>query len=336
MKVNELVDQKLIVEVNEKYRCLKCNNIYTKIGIANHYYYAHTDEGRLKKETLRQKAIANNNTPEMKKKISKGTLKAFKSEKVKNNHLNAINSEAHKDKMSKIRTELWKDPEYHKRQSAAIRKSNTTEKFKNNMSKTIKSIHNTSNSKVKSQENREKHKVIALEQWKDPIFREKQIKSRLKSWTPDRRIARSKQFKKMWKNPEHIEKVLRGKINYLIKTGQNPSLGKFGITKQGTIYESRFEQEVYEYLEENNYSFEAHVNLPNSSKISDIIIDGVWIELDGLNRSQFNENSEFSWNGKIEIYEYLKETKVIKDFKVFTSIIKFKEWCNNKFNIIID
>lgn len=321
MKVPELIEKNLISSVGEKYECGECKKLYTKIGIANHYFYTHTEEGRLKKEVIRQKAVENNNAPEMKKKISEATLKAYKEGTAKENHLKAINTKKYKDNISKVRTNLWKDPSYHKKQSSAIRKSNTTDKFRTNMSKTISEIHNDPNSTVKSKEFRDQHKEIALEQWQDQEFVEKQIKARLESWTIDRRIARSKQFKKMWKNPDHIEKVLRGKLAYLIKTGQRPSLGRFGITDLGTIYESRFEQEVYEYLEENNYPFEAHVNLPGSSKICDLIIDKIWIELDGLNRCQFPENSEFSWNGKKDLYEYLKENKTIKDYKIFTSVV---------------
>ena len=336
MKLDELLKEKLIEISGEKFQCLKCNKFFTKTGITNHYFFSHTDEGKLKKEEMRQAAIIKNNTPEMKKKISEGTLKSYNEGVARENHSKAIHTKVYKDNMSKIRSELWKDETYHKKQSASIRKSNTTERFRNNMSKTISSIHNAPNSTVKSKDFRLKHKEIALEQWQDPEFVEKQIESRLKSWTNKRKLWRSKETIKQWKDPNHIEKVLRGKLAYLIKNGQSPCLGKFGITDLGTIYESRFEQEIYEYLEENNYPFQAHVNLPGSSKICDIIIDGIWIELDGLNRCQFPKNSEFSWNGKDELYDYLKESGQIKDYKIFTTVVEFKNWCNDKFNLICE
>jgi len=259
MKVPELIEKNLISSVGEKYECGECKKLYTKIGIANHYFYTHTEEGRLKKEVIRQKAVENNNTPEMKKKISEATLKAYNEGDARINHLKVVQSKKSKEKHKKIQTNLWKDEEYHKRQSSKIKESHENEDFRTNMSKTISAIHNDPDSTVKSEEFRLKHKEIALEQWQDPEFVENQIKSRLESWTIDRRLNQSKKIKKCWKNVDHIEKVLRGKLDSLIKTGQRPSLGRFGITDLGTIYESRFEQEVYEYLEENNYPFEAHV-----------------------------------------------------------------------------
>jgi len=326
MKLKELIEQNKITKMRDKYKCNICSKVYTKIGITNHFFYCHTKEGKLKKEKLRKISLKNNNTIEMKKKISKGTIKAYQRKEVKNNYLKAITSKEYKNKSRLIQKELWKDSKYRKRQTKKIIKSNTTQEFRNKISKALKITHNQPDSKVQSKEYSQACSKRSKELWKDSTYREKQKEGRKDSWSIERRLETSKRIKKMWKNPEHIEKVLNGKIKYLKKTGKKPSLGCYGQTELGTIYESRFEQKVFEFLEKEKITFIPHVNLPNSSKISDLIINDIWIELDGLKRDIFNKNSKFSWNGKIEIYQELKEKRLIKDFKIFNNVNDFKSW----------
>lgn len=86
MKLNELLKLHLIEKISDnEYKCLDCNNTYTKMGVINHHFYEHEEEGIKKKKEIAQKAITNNNTPEMKKKISEKTKEAFKREDVKKN-----------------------------------------------------------------------------------------------------------------------------------------------------------------------------------------------------------------------------------------------------------
>jgi len=86
MKLKKLIELKYVEKLNDKeYRCNKCNKIYTKLGVINHHFYMHETEGIKKRQKLKEIGIKNNNTPEMKKKISEGTKKAFQREDVKEN-----------------------------------------------------------------------------------------------------------------------------------------------------------------------------------------------------------------------------------------------------------
>jgi hypothetical protein len=77
--------------------------------------------------------------------------------------------------------------------------------------------------------------------------------------------------------------------------GRKGGFGTKGITSCGTRYESLIEKLCYEYLEDNNISFEAHKAIPNSSKVSDIYLTELdkWIEIDGINRE-----AKKKWIGK--------------------------------------
>lgn len=93
MKFNELNEMNLIEFIdNNKYKCKECSKVLTKLGICNHYFYCHTEEGKKKKEELSKIAKENNNKPEIKEKISRGTKLAFQRDEVRTNYLNAINS----------------------------------------------------------------------------------------------------------------------------------------------------------------------------------------------------------------------------------------------------
>ena len=90
--------------------------------------------------------------------------------------------------------------------------------------------------------------------------------------------------------------------------GRKGGFGKKGTTEGGTRYDSNLEKICFEYLESKNIKFEAHKNIPNSSKISDVyLIDqNIWVELDGINREKrkkwLGKDYEY-WLEKINIYK---------------------------------
>jgi hypothetical protein len=96
--------------------------------------------------------------------------------------------------------------------------------------------------------------------------------------------------------------------NRMRDIGRKGGFGKIGTTGYGTRYDSNLEKICFEYLESKNIKFEAHKNIPNSSKISDVyLIDqDIWIELDGINREKrkdwLGKNYEY-WLEKIDIYK---------------------------------
>jgi len=103
--------------------------------------------------------------------------------------------------------------------------------------------------------------------------------------------------------------------------GRKGGFGTKGITKGGTRYESLFEKEVFEYLEENKIPFEPHKPIPNSAKISDIYLieKDIWVELDGIDREK-NKH----WLGKD--YEYwLEKLKLYDDLGLKYLVIKTSE-----------
>lgn len=90
--------------------------------------------------------------------------------------------------------------------------------------------------------------------------------------------------------------------------GRKGGFGKKGYTKLGTYYASIFEKQCFEYLEENNIKFEAHKELPNSSKVSDIYLieNNLWVELDGINREakkKYIGKNYNNWLDKIDLYK---------------------------------
>lgn len=86
MKFVELIELNYIEKISEKeYKCNKCDNIFSKLGITKHHFYQHEERGIKKKEELRSIALINNNKPEMKEKISIETKKAFQRDDVKVN-----------------------------------------------------------------------------------------------------------------------------------------------------------------------------------------------------------------------------------------------------------
>ena len=116
MKLKELLEKKFIEKINEsEYKCCKCNNIFTKLGVINHHFYTHENEGIKKREQLKQKALSNNNKPEMKEKISQGTKKAFERNEVKENfkrYTNRLKTERlgkNNPMFGKTHTDEWRE-----------------------------------------------------------------------------------------------------------------------------------------------------------------------------------------------------------------------------------
>jgi len=112
--------------------------------------------------------------------------------------------------------------------------------------------------------------------------------------------------------------------------GRKGGFGKRGITNGGTKYESLFEKEFFELLEDNEINFEAHKNIPNSSKVSDLYLTEIdtWIEIDGIDREKrkkwLGKNYDY-WISKLKIYETQKlNLKIFKEFSNFEKFIKNK------------
>ena len=94
----------------------------------------------------------------------------------------------------------------------------------------------------------------------------------------------------------------------LREIGRKGGFGKKGYTNGGIYYQSTLEKKCFEFLEENNIKFEAHKNVPNSSKISDLYLPVInyWIEIDGIDREKrqkwIGKDYDY-WLEKLEIYK---------------------------------
>ena len=326
MRINELLEKNLVLKIEEnKFECCQCGKQLTKLGITNHYFYCHEESGKEVKERLRTIATIQNNTEEMRKKISDGTKKAYENPELREKVKRTLNSEETKRKMSINNINQWKDPELRKKRTESIKRSRTDE-YKKNMSEKLKEVFNRPDSKMKSEDFRKRMSEKTLKEWKDPIQRQKKINAAKNAWKDNnsRKLNMSIRVTNLWKDPNHIEKVIDGKIRTLKKIKK--SLGICEVTSKGNFYESTFERDVFEFLENNNILFKPHVTIPTSSKICDLVINNIWIELDGLGRARFDFTSKYSWGNKIGIYETLKKDKIINDFKIFTSREDFIEW----------
>jgi hypothetical protein len=268
MKIDELLEKNLILKIEEnKFECCVCKKQLTKLGITTHYFYCHEDYGKQVRERLRNIATVQNNSEEMRKKISEGTKKSYQNPEVKNNHKKSLNTEEVKRKMSINNINQWKDPELRKRRIESIKKSRTNT-YKENLSKKLREVLNRPDSKIKSKEFSNKCKEKAIQEWNDPIKRQKKINSAKNAWKDNysRKLNMSIKIRELWTNPNHIEKVIDGKIRTLKKIKK--SLGKVGVTNNGTFYESTFEKEIFEFLENNNILFKPHVTIPIYSEAS--------------------------------------------------------------------
>jgi hypothetical protein len=144
-----------------------------------------------------------------------------------------------------------------------------------------------------------------------------------------------------WKEKKHTEEQKRKisvsrKINCenieerkrLRDIGRKGGFGKKGFTNNGTYYASNLEKKCFEFLEENNIIFEAHKEIPNSSKVSDIYLvkKDLWIELDGIDRERRKKSLGKSyeyWLEKLRLYEdtHLKY-KICYNLEEFKKIIE--------------
>jgi len=100
--------------------------------------------------------------------------------------------------------------------------------------------------------------------------------------------------------------------------GRRGGFGKKGYTASGHRYESTLEQTCFEYLESKNIIFEAHKQIPSSSKVSDIFLPhlNLWIEIDGIDREKKKR-----WLGKDYDY-WIAKLKIYDDQKLNLKIVK--------------
>jgi len=116
MKLVRLLELDFIKKVNDNlYLCNKCLKVFSKLGVINHHFYCHEEEGIKKKQLLKEKAVKNNNMPEMKKKISEKTKEAFKRKEVQEN-FNTYVKRIKKERIGKG------NPMYGKKQSEEWRR----------------------------------------------------------------------------------------------------------------------------------------------------------------------------------------------------------------------
>jgi len=111
MKLKELEENELVLKHESgKYICSVCNKQYTKKGIATHYHYSHTEEGKESKKNISNKLegktkkelVINREIKERQKKhqetllvpkkklLTRDEIKVFLSKKYKNNDLSNI------------------------------------------------------------------------------------------------------------------------------------------------------------------------------------------------------------------------------------------------------
>ena len=113
----------------------------------------------------------------------------------------------------------------------------------------------------------------------------------------------------------------------LREIGRKGGFGKRGLTEGGTKYESNLEKKCFEHLEQNIIKFEAHKNIPNSSKVSDVYLNkfDLWIEIDGINREKNKEwlKKDYNyWLEKLKIYKNNKlKFYIVKTYEEFISLI---------------
>jgi hypothetical protein len=133
--------------------------------------------------------------------------------------------------------------------------------------------------------------------------------------------------KKLSDSNKKFYSILKNR-NRLKEIGRKGGFGKKGYTQLGVRYESSFEKNVYEYLENKQIKFIAHKYILNTSKISDLYLPNfdLWIELDGINREKKKKwlgNDYFYWKNKLQLYEDNKLN--YKIFYNFAEFIKFIE-----------
>lgn len=111
----------------------------------------------------------------------------------------------------------------------------------------------------------------------------------------------------------------RKKYDNWIKAGRKGGYGKVTIAKCGIKCRSKKEARFIDFLVENRVSFVFEPPIPESPKFADVAIlhdKIIFVEMDGLRRDE--EDSRFSWDEKIELYEKLKQDGKLDDYLVVT------------------
>jgi len=198
MKLEELLKNEYVTKIDEnKYRCNKCNNYFKKLGVINHHFYEHEEEGIKKKQLLKEISLKNNNTPEMKKKISEKTKDAYLRDDVRNNFSNYV---------EKIKSDRIGEgnPMYGKKHTNEWKEnhSNTMSGFKHTEeTKTHLSIINTG--KTHSKDSIQKMRVTKLGKKDSPQTRMKKSKSRI-GFRSDKKITHIKKTYLFFSKMEQI------------------------------------------------------------------------------------------------------------------------------------
>jgi hypothetical protein len=144
-------------------------------------------------------------------------------------------------------------------------------------------------------------------------------------------------------NPEYLRKLSensKARCSTLSEKTRMKEIGRIGgfgvkgTTVNGTKYQSLFEKECFEYLENALIPFEAHKNLPNSAKETDIYLPDidVWIELDGINREKRRKwlGVQYDyWQEKLSQY---KSNNLI--LKLFYKKEEFISFINQSYSIV--
>lgn len=117
--------------------------------------------------------------------------------------------------------------------------------------------------------------------------------------------------------------------NFLKEIGRKGGFGTKGYTDKNVFYQSLFEKNVFEYLDNINIKYEPHKCIPNTSKVSDLFLCdyNIWIELDGIDREKRKK-----WLGKDYDY-WIQKLSIYKSnnyiFEVFKNVEDFKVYINN-------
>lgn len=196
MKLKELLKLEFIKHISEnKYKCNKCNNIFSKFGITNHHFYQHETEGIKRKQLLSKIALKNNNQTEMKKKISEKTKEAFQREDVKNNFQKYVEREKTERKgkdnpmYGKMHTNEWKLN--HSKTMTGFKHTDETKKYlreinigKKHTKESIKKMQKSKLGKKANSKTKLKMSVSRLGKKHSGVTKEKIRKTKLSELNP--------------------------------------------------------------------------------------------------------------------------------------------------------
>jgi hypothetical protein len=115
--------------------------------------------------------------------------------------------------------------------------------------------------------------------------------------------------------------------------GRIGGYGNKGYTKNGNYYQSNLEKKCFEYLESLDINFEAHKELPDDSRKSDVYLvnKNIWIELDGINREKKKKYIGENYNRWMEKLDFYKSKNL--NFKVLYSTKEFISYINILYSI---